>query len=132
MATKRMPRYDVRNDGAGPYPIFYCDRCGRRFRGQPVVEPTILRDIEPQSARGLLHDAPLAGGALADNVSEDPRYSHEMTRPQLQAAWRQMAGRFHRCPVCGQTVCSSCFDVQTGRCNACASPAGGAASARAS
>jgi hypothetical protein len=25
----RMPRYDVRNDGAGPYAVFYCDACER-------------------------------------------------------------------------------------------------------
>jgi len=28
-APSRMPRYDVRNDGVGPYAVFYCDKCDR-------------------------------------------------------------------------------------------------------
>ena len=32
-----MPRYDVRNDGIGPYAVFYCDICSREFRSQPDV-----------------------------------------------------------------------------------------------
>jgi len=26
------PNYDVRNDGAGPFAVFYCESCGREFR----------------------------------------------------------------------------------------------------
>ncbi len=37
MATfTHMPNYDIRNDGAGPYAVFYCESCGREFRSQPI------------------------------------------------------------------------------------------------
>ena len=41
----RMPRYDIRNDGAGPYAIFYCDMCGREFRSQPDFVNTVKQDL---------------------------------------------------------------------------------------
>ena len=33
--AKRMPRYDIRNDGIGPYAVFYCECCDREYRSQP-------------------------------------------------------------------------------------------------
>ena len=41
----RMPRYDIRNDGIGPYAIFYCDSCGREFRSQPDVGGAVAQDV---------------------------------------------------------------------------------------
>ena len=41
----RMPRYDVRNDGVGPYAAFYCDKCNREYRSQPDVGNTIAKDV---------------------------------------------------------------------------------------
>jgi len=31
MSLQRMPRYDISNDGMGPYAIFYCDRGGTQL-----------------------------------------------------------------------------------------------------
>ena len=72
----RMPRYDIRNDGYGPYAIFYCDSCGREFRSRPDIGKTVSQDIGKSALGGLLRKVPLVGGAVADNVvGEDPRYS---------------------------------------------------------
>ena len=32
MEPSRMPRYDISNDGMGPYAVFYCDRDERQYR----------------------------------------------------------------------------------------------------
>ena len=54
----RMPRYDIRNDGIGPYAIFYCDSCGREFRSQPDVGGAVAQDVGRQVAGGLLRKLP--------------------------------------------------------------------------
>ncbi len=59
--TTRMPRYDVRNDGFGPYAVFYCDECGREFRSQPDVKNTIANDVGRGAVGGLLRRIPLVG-----------------------------------------------------------------------
>ncbi len=120
MARKRMPRYDVRNDGSGPYAVFYCDECSREFRSRPDMKQTIGKDIGRQTMGGLLRNIPLVGDAVANNVSEDSRYSTAMTPQQLEAAWNQMESRFGECPACNKVVCLSCFDSQSGYCNNCA------------
>ncbi len=113
----QMPRYDVRNDGVGPYAIFYCDRCGREFRSQPNVVSTVTSDIGRKAVGGLLRNIPLVGGAIADNVAgQDPRYTYNLTPAQLQAAWSQVKERFRECPTCHQIVCVSDFDDQSGFC----------------
>ena len=71
----RMPRYDVRNDGAGPYVVFYCDKCNREFRSHPDLGRTVTQDILGKSAGGLLRGIPIIGHAVADKVSDDPRYT---------------------------------------------------------
>lgn len=113
----RMPRYDVRNDGIGPYAVFYCENCDREYRSQPAVGNTIARDVGRQAAGGLLRKIPLFGDAIADNVTgEDPRYSYSLTSEQLEKAWGQVKDRFRECPTCMRVVCVSCFDEQTGYC----------------
>jgi hypothetical protein len=57
----RMPRYDIRNDGAGPYAIFYWDCCNREFRSQPDIANTITKDIGKSAMSGLLRKVPLLG-----------------------------------------------------------------------
>lgn len=131
MAKKRMPRYDVRNDGAGPYAVFYCDECDREFRSQPDFKRTIAKDIGRQTMGGFLRKIPVVGGAVADNVAEDPRYTYELSPQQLQAAWEQMEDRFGECPTCNKVVCLSCFDTQSGYCNDCTPRANEIAEARA-
>ena len=113
----RMPRYDIRNDGAGPYAIFYCDICGREFRSQPDVVGTISSDIGRQAAGGLLRKIPLVGNAVANKVTgEDPRYNYNLTPAQLESAWKHVQQHFRQCPTCTRIVCLSDFDTQSGFC----------------
>lgn len=117
MAPKtRMPRYDIRNDGVGPYAVFYCDQCDREFRSAPNYGKTIAKDVAGDAVGGLLRKVPLFGGALADKATDDPRYSYDLNAQELDAAWGQVAERFHECPTCGQIVCPSCWDPQAGYC----------------
>jgi ribosomal protein L32 len=113
----RMPRYDVRNDGIGPYAVFYCDKCNREFRSQPQIAATIAKDIGRQAAGGLLRSIPLVGGAVANRVAEDPRYTYSLTPQQLDAAWKEVQVNFRQCPTCQLVVCLSDFDTQSGFCS---------------
>src|SRR4030043_1081206 len=113
----RMPRYDIRNDGAGPYAIFFCDSCGREFRSQPDVANTVKQDIGRSALGVFLRKVPLVGGSVADNVvGEDPRYSYKMTPAQLESAWNQCQVHFRECPTCKRIVCLSDFVTQSGFC----------------
>ena len=113
----RMPQYDIRNDGAGPYAVFYCDACGREFRSQPDVINTLGQDLGKQAVGGFLRKVPLVGNAVANSVTgEDPRYSYKMTPQQLEKAWAQAQVHFRECPTCGRIVCLSDFDTQSGFC----------------
>jgi len=113
----RMPRYDVNNDGVGPYAVFYCDTCSREFRSQPDVGNTVVKDVGRRVASDALRKIPLFGSALAQNVvGEDPRYVMNLTPQQLEAAWKQVEPYFHHCPTCGRMVCPSCWDAQSETC----------------
>lgn len=117
-APSRMPHYEVRNDGMGPYAIFYCECCNREFRSLPDVKNTVAQDLGRRTVGDLLRRVPLVGGALAENVAgEDPRYVYSLTADQLQAAWNQVKDRFRECPTCAKVVCISDFDERTGFCN---------------
>jgi ribosomal protein L32 len=112
-----MPRYDVRNDGVGPYAIFYCDVCSREYRSQPDVANTVVQDIGRQTLGNALRGIPLFGRAVADSVAgQDPRYINSLTGPQLEAAWKQTQAYFRECPTCHQIVCLSDFDEKSGFC----------------
>ena len=114
----RMPRYDIRNDGAGPYAIFYCDICGREFRSQPNIANVVKQDLGRSALGGLLRKVPLVGDTVANNVvGEDERYSYKLTPPQLDSAWQQVQVHFRECPTCNRIVCLSDFDTQSGFCN---------------
>ena len=116
-AFTRMPRYDIRNDGAGVYAIFYCDACSREFRSQPDIGGTVAQDIGRQAAGGLLRKVPLFGSAIAESVlGDDPQYSLKMTPAQLEKAWGQVQNQFRECPTCNRIVCLSDFDVRSGTC----------------
>lgn len=117
-APSRMPHYEVRNDGSGPYAIFYCEVCNREFRSLPDVKNTIAQDLGRKAVGGLLRKVPLLGGTLAENVvGEDPRYVYDLKADQLQAAWDQVKDRFRECPSCARVMCISDFDEQAGYCN---------------
>lgn len=114
----RMPRYDIRNDGAGPYAIFYCDTCNREFRSQPDLASSIGQDIGRNAMSGFLRRVPVFGNAVADAaVGEDPRYSYKMTPAQVDKAWGQVQVHFRECPTCSRIVCLSDFDAVSGFCN---------------
>ncbi len=115
--ASRMPRYDIRNDGVGPYAVFYCDKCEREYRSQPDIGGAVIKDLGRQTASDLLRRVPLFGRAAADNlVGEDPRYSITLTPAQLDKAWSEVRGYFRECDTCHQIVCLSDFDEKTGYC----------------
>ncbi len=114
----RIPRYDIRNDGYGPYAIFYCDSCSREFRSRPDVGAAVTQDLGRAAMGGLLRKVPLIGGAVAQNVvGEDPRYTLKMSQAQIENAWKQVQENFRECPTCTRIVCLSDFDAQSGFCN---------------
>jgi hypothetical protein len=117
MAFSRMPRYDVRNDGAGPYAVFYCDKCSREHRSTPDVAGNIAQDLGKQALGGFLRNVPLVGRSIADGVTgQDPRYVYTLTPQQLKSAWDQVQVHFRECPTCKLIVCLSEFDTQSGYC----------------
>jgi len=93
----RMPRHEVRNDGAGPYAIFYCDRCDREFRSQPQIGATLAKDVGRKALGGLLGSIPLVG-SIADRALEDQRYVYDLTPQQLDGRVERSAGEFPRVP----------------------------------
>ena len=113
----RMPRYDIRNDGVGPYAVFYCDICEREFRSQPDVAGTVAQEVTQQAAGGLLRNIPVLGSLASSAVRrEDPRYSQALSPAQLDKAWAQVQATFHECPTCGRVVCLSDWDAQSDFC----------------
>jgi len=110
-----MPRHEVRNDGAGPYAVFYCDKCEREFRSTPDIGGIVAKDIGRSAVGGLLRNVPLVGAA-ANRAMEDPRHVYDLTPQQLEAAWKQVEPNFHECPTCRLVVCPSDWDSQAGYC----------------
>jgi hypothetical protein len=114
----RMPNHDIRNDGIGPYAVFYCERCSREYRSQPNIGQTIAKDLGRDALGGALRGIPLFGSKIADNVvGEDPRYIMHLTPQQLDAAWKQLQVSFRECPTCQLVVCLSDWDARSGYCN---------------
>lgn len=111
----RMPRYYVNNDGAGPFAIFYCDKCNREYRSQPNVANTIQQDVTKSALGGFLRNVPLIGSAVAENMERD-RYRTDMSQEELNEAWAQVQQHFRECPTCQQVVCISDFDAVSGFC----------------
>ena len=112
----RMARYDVRNDGVGPYAVFFCDRCGREFRTQPDVKATLVKDAAKGALGGLLRNVPVLGDAVSNINIADQRYVQDLSADQIAAAWRQMKDVFHECPTCRQFVCPTDWDATSGFC----------------
>ena len=68
-APSRMPRYNVQNDGMGPYAVFYCECCDREFRSQPDIKNTLSNDVTQRVKSDLLRKVPLFGGALSQSAA---------------------------------------------------------------
>jgi Double zinc ribbon len=111
----RLPRYDVQNDGAGPYAVFYCDKCGRDFRTEPAVDAGSVQVIGRSAIGGLLREIPVVGDAIAGNL-EDPRYQHTLSLDQVRGAWEQVREFLHECPTCHMFVCPAEYDARSGYC----------------
>ncbi len=118
MATpSRMPRYDIRNDGIGPYAVFYCEQCDREYRSQPDVGGTSAKDVGRGVGASLLRNVPVVGWAASRSVYErDSRYSTHLSDEQLNKAWAQVSDRFRECPTCKRIVCVSDWDEKSGFC----------------
>jgi len=118
LEPSRKPRYDIRNDGIGPYAVFYCEYCDREYRSQPEMVDTVVKDVGKKALGGFLRNIPVVGGAVADSVTgEDPRYITHLTPDQLEKAWAQAKVNFRECPTCLRIVCLSDFDEKTGYCS---------------
>lgn len=116
MAIMRMPRYDISNDGMGPFAIFYCDRCNREYRSNPSIAATVKESVTRGAFGGLLRNIPIIGDSAANQVEND-RYRTNLSNDELQSAWGQTAQYFRECPSCHQIVCIPDFDEPTGFCD---------------
>jgi hypothetical protein len=114
----RRPRHDIRNDGIGPYAVFYCEKCDREHRSSPAIGATIAQNAGRQVVGGLLRKVPIAGHALSQSIPNS-RYVRDMTPGQLDAAWKQVEVNFHECPTCMLVVCNTDWDMKSGYCREC-------------
>ena len=112
----RMPRYDVSNEGMGPYANFYCDRCDRSYRSQPSIGNQIKENVTRGALGGFLRNVPLVGNQMANEMEND-RYRTTLTAEELASAWGQTEQYFRECPTCHQIVCIPDFDEATGFCD---------------
>lgn len=116
MALERMPRYDISNDGMGPYAVFYCDRCNREYRSTPSISSTVQETVTRGALGGFLRNVPILGDQAANQVEND-RYRTDMTAAELNSAWGATKQFFRECPTCHQIVCIPDFDEPTGFCD---------------
>jgi hypothetical protein len=116
MAMMRMPRYDISNDGMGPYAVFYCDRCGREYRSNPSIATTVKESVQRGALGGLLRNIPIVGDAAANQMDND-RYRSQLSQDELASAWQQTSQYFRECPECHEIVCIPDFDEPTGFCD---------------
>jgi hypothetical protein len=113
----RMPRYDIRNDGMGPYGVFYCDCCNREFRSQPDVGGAVVQDPGRKVAGACCAKYPcLAMRWRITWLGKIPAYSMRLAPALFDSAWKQVQVNFRECPTCKQIVCLSDFDTQSGFC----------------
>ena len=116
MALERMPRYDISNDGMGPYAIFYCDRCNREYRSTPSISTTVKENVARGALGGFLRNVPVLGDQAANQMDND-RYRTDMTPAELASAWGATKQYFRECATCHQIVCIPDFDETTGFCD---------------
>ena len=105
----RLPQYEVRNDGEGPYAVFQCERCAKKYSSQPILSGG---DSDSRGAGGLFRKALGCGRS-------DPRTARGLNQAQLETAWAQVAAKFELCPECGKIVCKSDFNSDRGACTTC-------------
>jgi hypothetical protein len=109
-----MPNYEIRDDGRGPYAVFYCDACAKPYPSTPI--PSEI--APPADSRGLMsrirhvRDVLTAQHPEASSVPAEP----QMTPEQVQDAWEEVRKSFRECPTCRQVMCVADFDETTGFC----------------
>ena len=106
MATpSRMPQYTVRNDGAGPYAVFVCEKCRREFRSQPArPDNAQAKALGEQTVGGLLHNIPVVGDTLANTATT----AIDAAAQNLQSQGASLlGGLLHNIPVVGDTLAST-------------------------
>lgn len=111
-----MPRYDISNDGMGPYAVFYCDRCNREYRSTPSISTTVQETVTRGALGGFLRNVPILGDQAANQMEND-RYRTNMSPAELASAWTATNQYFRECPTCHQIVCIPDFDEPTGFCD---------------
>src|SRR5579859_2001213 len=111
----RLPRYEVQNDGVGPFAVFYCDKCGREFRTDLAAATNEVQNLGRNALEGLLRNIPLVGYSVA-NTLEDPRQTRTLSEAQLHKAWEQVKDLLHDCPTCRMFVCPTDWNAATGYC----------------
>ncbi len=102
----RMPPYVLRNDGAGPYAIFACEKCRREFRSQPL--PAVIpaaHYLGQQLFDTLLHQVPDVGKNLVTNLAAN--LVDSVTNRLAQAGTEAAANLLHNIPVFGDNLASS-------------------------
>ena len=106
MATPlRMPQYTVRNDGAGPYAVFVCEKCHREFRSQPArPENPQLKALGEQTVGGLLQNIPVVGDTLATTATT----AIDAAAQNLQSQGASLlGGLLHNIPIVGDTLANT-------------------------
>jgi ribosomal protein L32 len=100
-----MPQSAVRNDGAGPYAVFVCEKCRREFRSQPAKPDNAqLRSLGEGTVGGLLHNIPVVGDALATSATT----AIDAAAQNLQSQGADLlGGLLHNIPVVGDALASS-------------------------
>lgn len=99
----RMPRYEVRNAGSGPFVVFYCEVCGQAVNSQPVGHASAIEDAGKQIASNLLGKIPIVGSTLATNVTQS-----DLGIGKVEEAGMQAFGNFlGKIPIVGGTLATS-------------------------
>jgi DNA-directed RNA polymerase subunit RPC12/RpoP len=115
METK-MARNEIRNDGSGPYAIFYCALCSKEFRSNPNVASEVTKGVGQGLFKGLLRAIPVVGYDVSNAVGSASGKT-AMNQKQLEKAWAEVSANFHQCGTCGKFVCDSDWNAESDSCS---------------
>ena len=106
MATpSRMPQSTVRNDGAGPYAVFVCEKCRREFRSQPAKpDNSQIKELGEQTVGNLLRNIPVLGETMANTATTAV---DSLAQSLTQAGTEAMGGLLHNIPIFGDAMANT-------------------------